>query len=50
MTCRRGCPKVAHEPLGHSTVAFTLDQHSHVIEGMQREAAAVMDRVVGSGS
>jgi hypothetical protein len=27
------------ERLGHSTVAFTLDVYSHVIEGLQEEAA-----------
>ncbi|HXA30117.1 MAG TPA: tyrosine-type recombinase/integrase [Candidatus Angelobacter sp.] len=42
-------PKVAQELLGHSTVAFTLDQYSHVIEGMQREAAGVMDALLGGG-
>jgi integrase len=32
-------PKVVQERLGHSTVAFTLDRYSHVVEGMDREAA-----------
>ena len=32
-------PKVVSERLGHSTVAFTLDVYSHVIEGLQEEAA-----------
>lgn len=43
-------PKVAQEMLGHSTVAITLDLYSHVIEGMQRDAARVMDRLVGAGA
>lgn len=32
-------PKVVSERLGHSTVAFTLDVYSHVIPGMQEDAA-----------
>ena len=35
--------------LEHSTVAITLDLYSHVIEGMQREAAKVMDALVWRG-
>ena len=33
-------PKVVSERLGHSTVAFTLDTYSHVMPGMQEDAAA----------
>lgn len=32
-------PKVISERLGHSRVAFTLDVYSHVLPGMQEEAA-----------
>lgn len=32
-------PKVVQERLGHSSIAITLDRYSHVIEGMDREAA-----------
>ena len=32
-------PKVVSERLGHSTVAITLDIYSHLLPGMQREAA-----------
>jgi len=32
-------PKVVQERLGHSTSTITLDRHSHVTEGMDREAA-----------
>ena len=32
-------PKVMQERLGHSSVAFTLDIHSHAIPTMQGEAA-----------
>jgi integrase len=33
-------PKVASERLGHSSVNITLDVYSHVLPGMQKEAAA----------
>jgi integrase len=36
-------PKVVSERLGHSTVAFTLDVYSHVLPGMQDEAARRID-------
>ncbi|MFP4636069.1 MAG: site-specific integrase, partial [Nitriliruptoraceae bacterium] len=37
-------PKVASERLGHHSVAFTLDVYSHVVPGMQSEAA---ERIAG---
>jgi integrase len=40
-------PKVVQELLGHSTITLTLDTYSHVIEGMQAEAARTMDALVG---
>ena len=36
-------PKVVQERLGHATIAITLDTYSHVVEGMQREAAHRLD-------
>jgi integrase len=39
-------PKIVSEMLGHSTVAITLDLYSHVTPTMQREAAAVMDKLL----
>ena len=36
-------PKVASERLGHSKVGITLDLYSHVLPGMQAEAAATVD-------
>ncbi len=33
-------PKIVSERLGHATVAFTLDTYSHVMPGMQEDAAA----------
>ena len=38
--------KVASEMLGHSTATLTLDVYSHVLEGMQAQAAATMDRLL----
>ena len=40
-------PKIVSEMLGHSTIAITLDLYSHVTPTMQREAAAVLDSVLG---
>jgi hypothetical protein len=34
------------ERLGHSSVAFTLDTYSHVMPGMQPEAAELFMRLV----
>jgi integrase len=36
-------PKVASERPGHSEVAITLDLYSHVMPGMQEDAAAKVD-------
>jgi integrase len=36
-------PKVASERLGHSKVGITLDLYSHVMPGMQEDAAALVD-------
>ncbi|MCS3896449.1 integrase [Bradyrhizobium japonicum USDA 38] len=36
-------PKVASERLGHSRVGITLDLYSHVIPGMQEDAAKTVD-------
>ena len=41
-------PKVVQERLGHATIAITLDTYSHVVEGMQREAASRLDALLGS--
>ena len=42
-------PKVISEALGHSSVAFTMDVYSHIIEGMQEEAMALLDEVLPIG-
>ncbi len=36
-------PKIVSERLGHSSIAITLDIYSHVLPGMQEEAAAKVD-------
>ena len=39
-------PKVASERLGHSKVGITLDLYSHVMPGMQEDAAALVDKAL----
>ncbi len=39
-------PKVVSERLGHATVSFTLDTYSHVMPGMQEDAAAAVAALV----
>lgn len=39
-------PKVVSERLGHSSVRITLDTYSHVLPGLQAEAAANLDHVL----
>lgn len=41
---------VVQERLGHSSISITLDRYSHVVEGMDREAAEIVARMIkGSG-
>ena len=42
-------PKVVQERLGHSSISITLDLYSHVVPGMQEEAAAKVGAVVFGG-
>ena len=42
-------PKVISEALGHSSVAFTMDIYSHIIDGMQEDAMALLDEVLPAG-
>ena len=46
MLLRGAKPKVISEALGHDSVAFTLDTYSHIIEGMQSDAMALLDEVL----
>lgn len=39
-------PKIAQERLGHSSISITLDLYSHVLPGMQEDAAAEVDATI----
>ncbi|WP_281040967.1 tyrosine-type recombinase/integrase [Rhizobium sp. BK068] len=39
-------PKIASERLGHSTIGITLDLYSHVMAGMQANAAEQVDAAI----
>lgn len=43
-------PKIVQERLGHSSIKMTLDRYSHVSMSMQRDAADVLDALLGAGS
>jgi len=49
MLLRGAKPKVISEALGHSSVAFTMDVYSHIIDGMQSDAMALLDEVLPPG-
>jgi integrase len=49
MLLREAKPKVISEALGHSSIAFTLDTYSHIIEGMQEDAMSLLDGVIPAG-
>jgi integrase len=49
MLLRGAKPKVISEALGHSSIAFTMDVYSHIIEGMQSDAMALLDEVLPIG-
>jgi integrase len=40
-------PKVVQERLGHSTISITMDTYSHVLPGLQEEAACKLDSAFG---
>lgn len=42
-------PRVAQERLGHATVGITLGTYSHVTEGMQADAAALVAGLMTTG-
>lgn len=45
---KAGVPaKVVSERLGHASAAFTMDVYGHMMRGMQEEAAAKLDAMVG---
>jgi len=40
-------PKVVQERLGHSSITVIMDTYSHVLQGMQKDAATRLDSLVG---
>jgi integrase len=42
-------PKVVSERLGHSNIAITMDTYSHVLPGLQEQAAQVLDQLLAGG-
>ena len=42
-------PKAISEALGHSSVAFTIDAYSHIMEGMQEDMMILLDEIIPSG-
>jgi integrase len=46
MLLRGAKPKVISEALGHSSVAFTMDVYSHILQGMQSEAMILLNEVL----
>jgi len=42
-------PKVVSERLEHSSIGITLDTYSHVLPGMQAEAAEAFDSLFPTG-
>jgi len=46
---RRHKPKVISKALGYSSVAFTMDVYSHIIEHMQEDAMVLLDNVLPAG-
>ena len=42
-------PKIISEALGHASVGFTMDVYSHIIEGMQKDAIALLDDMLPAG-
>jgi len=49
MLLRGAKPNVISETLGYSSVAFTMDVYSHIIEGMPSDAMALLNEVVPRG-
>lgn len=43
-------PKVVQERLGHTSIGITLDTYSHVVEGMQDDAAARVGSIIFGGA
>lgn len=47
LALQNGTPaKVVQERLGHSSISITLDRYSHLVEGMDREAAEMLEEMI----
>ena len=42
-------PKIVSERLGHASIGITLDTYSHVLPGIQAQAAAQLDQLLANG-
>jgi integrase len=42
-------PKVVSERLGHSNISITMDTYSHVLPGLQEQAAIAIDQILNRG-
>jgi len=49
MLLRGAKPKIISEALDHSSVAFTMDVYSHIIDGIQSDAMALLDELLPAG-
>jgi hypothetical protein len=49
MPLRGAKPKVISEASDHSSVAFTMDVYSHIIDGMQNDVTALLEEVLPAG-
>ena len=43
-------PKIVSERLGHSSIAITMNTYSHVLPGLQQQAAEQFDELLAAGS
>jgi integrase len=41
-------PKIVSERLGHSNIGITLDTYSHVLPGMQEDAAKLLNAAISA--
>ena len=49
MLLRKVSPKIVSEMLGHASASFTMDTYQHIINGMQKDAVALLDEVLPVG-
>ena len=49
MLLRKASHKIVSEMLGHASASFTMDTYQHIINGMQKDAVALLDEVLPVG-